>query len=96
MKQKTAKCKNCGKKNSAENSLFLNLKAYCNYECATEFGKKNIEKGERIKKQEYNKETARLKKDFSLKGNIYNQDFSLNKANINKSYGIGFTSSIEF
>ena len=37
-----------------------------------------------------------IKKDFSLKGNIYNQDFSLNKANINKSYGIGFTSSIEF
>lgn len=60
MRHKTAKCKNCGKKNDAEKSLFINLKAFCDYTCATDFGKKNIDKG----KKERNKQIKRDLKEF--------------------------------
>jgi len=37
-----------------------------------------------------------IRNNITFNGNIYNQDFSLNKANINSGYGIGFSSSIMF
>ena len=37
-----------------------------------------------------------IKNDISFNGNIYNQDFNLDKANIKSGYGVGFSSSINF
>ena len=37
-----------------------------------------------------------VKNNFSLNGDIYNQGFNLNKANIKSGYGVGFSTSILF
>ena len=37
-----------------------------------------------------------VKNNISFNGNIYNQDFNLDKANIKSGYGVGFSSSIIF
>ena len=37
-----------------------------------------------------------VKKNISFNGNIYNQDFNLDKANIKSGYGVSFSSSIIF
>ena len=37
-----------------------------------------------------------VKDKISFSGNIYNQGFDLNKANIKSGYGVGFSSSIIF
>ena len=37
-----------------------------------------------------------VKNNISFNGDIYNQGFNLDKANIKSGYGVGFSSSIEF
>ena len=61
-----AKCKQCKKKNEKEDTLYLNLKAFCNMECAIKYGKANIKTGKKLEQKEYNKVTAGLKKKFGL------------------------------
>jgi hypothetical protein len=39
---------------------------------------------------------SRTKNNIILYGNIYNQSFNLDKANIKSGYGVGFSSSILF
>ena len=68
MQQKKAKCKQCGEKSNVEDTLLINLKRFCDYSCATQFGKDNIDKGKKVAAKEYNKATAELKKTFGLNG----------------------------
>ncbi len=82
MKSKTAKCKQCGVKNNTEDTLFVNLKAFCDYTCATNFGKENITKGKKIQSKEYDDETKKLKTKFNstdTKGQHKQTQSSFNK-----------------
>ena len=68
LKAKKAKCKHCKKRGDVADMVTTPayLGHFCDYECAAAFGKANIEKGRKVERQEYNKETKRLKKQFGL------------------------------
>ncbi len=50
------KCKWCNHKfGKDESSIIINLKRFCNYDCATSFAKENIPKGREVKRKEQKK-----------------------------------------
>ena len=57
-----AKCKQCERQTTNK----INLRAFCDFDCAMKYGKANIPKGRKLEQKEYNKVTADLKKKFGL------------------------------
>jgi len=68
LKAKMAKCKHCKTKHNVEDTVLINLARFCDYNCATEYGKANINKGQKLQRKEYNQTTAQLKKKFGING----------------------------
>lgn len=63
-----SKCKQCNHKfGKDESSIIINLKRFCDYDCATKFGKENIKKGKVKKEREERKVTRERKKELRPK-----------------------------
>lgn len=64
-----AKCKQCGHKyGKDESSIIINLKRFCNYDCATLFAKANIAKGREVKRKEVKRSDRKRKENLKTAG----------------------------
>ena len=57
------KCKHCGKRNTAKDTLFVNMKAFCNWHCVSEYGKTDKAKAtyDKVMRQEHRRKKDSLK-----------------------------------
>lgn len=61
LKAKTTRCKHCKAKHNVEDTVLINLARFCDYNCATNYGKDNIPKGQKLQKKEASKDLREFK-----------------------------------